>query len=469
MEQLGTLDASFLYMETAHSPMHVGGVYIFEPPKNTKINFFETFKAHLTNRLHLSKVFRQRLVEVPLEMSHPYWINDPDFDIEMHIDHIALPQPAGKKELMGLAARIFSRPLDRKHPLWKITLVEGLNNIKGVPKGSFAMIAKVHHAAIDGVSGAAMMGAILDTKPNAKPIALKDIPKWETETVPTGVELIARSYGKAMGAPFKIAKFLYDAVSETIDVAKDALANKLSPPAFPFTAPRTIFNAKVSSKRSFGGLEFTLDQIKAIKNQAKSLTVNDVVLGICSGALRRYLIEKEALPEKSLISMSPISVRSQAEKYQMGNKLSAMLVALETQESDPIERLKLIHKSAKTSKMYAKGTNATKLMEFIPSELAALAARLYTQIDLSDKINPAFNLVITNVPGPPVPLYMNGSKVIRHFGMAPVLDGLGLLIVVFSYAGNITFSVTACREIMPDVDKFIGYLQESMEELTPES
>lgn len=462
MQQLQGLDSMFLYMETPRMPMHLGGIYIFEQPEGESFDF-EGFKGMLEERLHLSRIFRERLLELPLNMGHPYWVDDPDFDLEYHITRIGLPGEGSMNDLMELSATIFSRPLDRTHPLWQMVIVEGLNAPEIAPPGSFAMIYKVHHCAIDGASGAEIMSALLDFSP--KPRKVKPPKKaWKPERIPTSMELIARSYGARLGSPLKVLSYLKNNISGVIDTAAEVLKNKLQPPPFPFTAPPTPFNTDVSYHRIFRTTEMDISRIKAIKN-ATNTTVNDTMLAICAGGLRSYLLEKEALPEKPLVAMAPISVRSKTEKGAMGNKVSAMLVDLATNEADPQVRLQAIHKHASSAKKVTKGLSPEGLLDFVPAELAALSARLYTRMHIPDRTNPVFNLVITNVPGPPMPLYMAGAKLVHHAAMAPLLDGLGLLLVIFSYAGKISLGAISCREIMPDLDKLMAYMQESLDEL----
>ncbi len=462
MQQLSGLDAEFLYLETPKSPMHIGGVYIYAPPKDGVMTF-ERFRNYLESRLHISRTFRQRIVESPLNLGHPYWLEDPNFELNNHLFHTALPQPRGRKELKALAARIFSRPLDRSKPLWEFTYVEGLDGVEYAPKGAFALITKVHHAAIDGGSGAEILAALLNPSEEVKPI--KTPKPWTPERIPSSVELLAKNYFKAFGTPFKLAKFVYETAQNSVSVAREVVDKAVQPPPMPFTAPSTIFNTSVSARRVFGGTEFELEKIKTIKNSTVGVTINDTVLAICAGGLRKYLISKDKLPKKSLVAMAPISVRSESKKNDMGNEVSSMLVSLATHEPDPVHRLNLIHASTRGSKTYAKAIEANKLMNFVPSTLAALASRLYTRMKFSEIHSPFYNLVITNVPGPAVPLYMNGAPMITQFGTAPVLDGLGLLLVVLSYNGRISISATCTPEIMPDIDAFLGCIQESYQEL----
>ena len=462
MQQLSGIDAAFLYMETSKTPMHVGGVYIFEVPANGEMKFDE-FRDYLNSRLHISRIFRQRIVESPLNLGHPYWIEDPNFNIDNHLSHIALPKPGGRKELREAAAHFFSRTLDRTRPLWEIMFVEGLDSIEGLTKGSFALITKVHHAGIDGGSGAEMMGALFSLTP--EPQELTPAKPWQSERIPSSVELLAKNYFKAFGTPFQFVKYVVETAGTAFNVLKEAYQNAVQAPPFPFTAPATPFNVTISPTRVFGGAELSLAKIKAVKNQIKGITVNDVVLAICSGGLRRFLFTQDKLPQKSLVAMAPVSTREENEKGHMGNKVSAMLVSLATNEPDAVRRLQLINESSKNSKTYSKAMRATEIMEFVPSTLAALGARLYTGMKLSESHSPFYNLVITNVPGPPMPLYLNGARLVDHYGTAPILDGLGLLIVVFSYADVVSISFTSTKEIIPDTEIFSQYILDSFYEL----
>ncbi len=463
MKQLTTLDATFLHVESFRSPMHIGGVYIFENANPNEGLNYESFRDYMRTRIEGYPIFQQRLVEVPLDLGHPYWFDDPSFDIEHHLLHVALPKPGTVKQLLKLAAQIFSRPLDRQRPLWEVTIVEGLK-MDGVPEGSFAMIPKIHHAAIDGKSGVALMVALFDTMPTIQTTPFVNKRK-KPERIPTKVELLARHTGDALNTPFKLAKL----ASKTIENAlksnkkKKEIKSGKVPPA-PFTAPKTMFNVEVTPHRIVDATIVSLERVKNIKNTTGT-TINDVILTICSGALRSYLSEKEALPKKSLIAMAPISVRTKREDGSLGNKISAMLIALATDEADPIQRLKNINESSSGSKVIRKAVKAEKLMDYIPAQVAANAARLYTRMKIAKLHNPIYNLVITNVPGPSTPLYMNGHKLVKNFAVAPLIDGMGLMITVFSYDGTISIGVTSCREIMPDIDVFIKKIDIALDEL----
>lgn len=464
MQQLSAQDTLFLNLETPKTPMHVGGLYVFSPPSHGRGFDYEEFKEFMVQRLHLSRVFRQRVVQVPLDLSRPYWIEDPDFELERHLLHVSLPAPGGLPELLDLASQLYSKPLDVTRPLWEMAVIEGLDNFPQLPKGSFAMLAKVHHAAIDGGSGAEIMAAVFDFTEEPRKIKPPK-QKWKPEPIPTGAEVVVRSYLNSIGTPKKLFKFATETLGELAQVGAEVVSKALEPPPMLFTAPKTLFNVPVSARKVFGGTSVSLQRVKNIKNQLAGTTVNDVILTVCGGAIRKYLDAKGELPNKSLITMAPVSVRDDKDKGGMGNKVSAMLVALGTDIEDPIERLKSVHKSARSSKVYSRAVKADKIMDFIPSEIFSLASRMYIKMRLSEKHNPFYNTIITNVPGPPMPLFMNSSKMLAHYGMGVLYDGMGLMIVIFSYAGEITICATSSKEIIPDMDYFGQLLKDSLDEL----
>lgn len=445
--------------------MHVGGLYFLDAPKADHGFGYETFLNHIQSRLHIARIFRQRLVEVPMGMGHPFWIEDPDFDLEVHIPRIGAPRPGGKGELMRLAANLFGKPLNRSRPLWEITFVDGVDNFPGLSEGSFAFISRVHHAAIDGMSGAEIMGALLDAEPT--PVVEDYEDDWQPEAIPGAAELITRSSAKLKRTPGELVRFVGEVAGGASKLAAASVSRKfkLKPPTLPMRAPRTRLNGIVQAHRTFGGIEFELQRIKDLREKVPGSTVNDVVLAVCSGALRAYLAHHDELPEKPLIAMAPISTRDPRKKRAMGNEVSAMLVALATHEADPIKRLRVIRSNTMASKAYSAAIPANKLIEFVPSAVASQASRLYTRMQVSAKHAPFFNLVITNVPGPRVPMYVAGAELRSGFAMAPVFDGLALILVVTSMAGKMAISITACRKAVPDVEQFEDFLLSSLAEL----
>ena len=465
MEQLTGLDAAFLYLETPNAPMHIGGASIIDPRTAGGRLELATLRDHLLSRIHTSRTFTQRLVEVPLKLGKPYWTLDEAFDIDRHLQRTQLPEPGGWKELSALVAWEFSQPLDRDKPLWEILLVEGLDTASGIPPGSIALISKIHHAAIDGISGSEIMSALYDPSPEPRPMPPAAPP--EHEELPTKTGLLKESGKHLLEVPRALSGTLGETVKGVVKSGAAWGLKHIKPPPFPFTAPRSRLNAAISKDRTWSAAILSLERIKAIRRSVDA-TVNDVVLAICAGALRRYLAARDDLPEKPLVAMVPTSVRTEDERGTMGNQVSAMLVSLATDVADPAERLRLIHGSAIASKVHHQAIGARTLSDysqFIPFGLAGAGARLYTRMHLAEKLRPIFNLVITNVPGPQVPLYVAGARLLAHVGAAPLFDGMGLILAIFSYAGSLTVGATSSREIMPDVDLFTGYLKTALDEL----
>lgn len=460
IQPISGMDATFLYIETPTSPMHIGSVTVIEGSLE-----FEKFRATILSRIHTIPKLRQRLVYVPFSIDYPYWVDDTNFDIDMHIHHIALPKPGNWKTLRKVASQIFSNPLDHSRPLWSFTFVEGLDNIPQVPKGSVAIISKMHHVAIDGVGGAGILSLLFDLTPE-----VKEIPKpkpFKPKPLPNELTMVMKSTLSFVENPLKFPKLITEAVTASFKAGMLTRVKKLNLPTAPFTAPSTPLNGIVSPHRKWNSAILSLERIKALKNIRKT-TLNDVILAICAGALRRYLLEKDKLPIKPLVAMVPISTRTKNENDPEGNQISSMLIQLATNIEDPIERLETIHENTLTGKTYQGAIGAKTLAnmaEAVPFGIANQAARLYSRFQISELHNPVFNVTITNVPGPQFPLYLNGHKLLSIMGSAPVLDGMGLIISIFSYNGLVTISSTSDANSMPDIDTFSRYIRESANEL----
>lgn len=464
MQQLTGLDSSFLYMETGSTPMHIGSISIYD--QSTADGGHVTFKQILNffeKRLHKARAFRQRLVKVPLSLDHPYWIEDPDFDLEFHVRHIALPKPGDWRQLCIETARIHSRPLDMRRPLWEAWVIEGLDNVDGMPEGSFALVLKVHHAAIDGVSGAEIAEAIHDLSPEADVDAPTN--EWVPERIPTGVELLTRSMARKVAAPLKLGKLALRSAPALFKVAGGVWTRQLK---IPVRVPRTRFNANVSSHRVFDGRVFSLAEVKAIKNCYEGTTVNDVIVTVCGGAMRRYLESRNELPQSSMVAMAPMSVRPQDKYGAAGNMVTAMSLPVRSDIEDPVQRLLAVsHESQQAKKLtHTMGPTLTAdAAEFLPSTVSNLLVRMYADAQLSARVPPIFNTVITNIPGVNMPLYSMGSKLVASWGLGPVVHGVGLFQPVISYNGTITISAIADRDMMPDPAFYSECLQASFDEL----
>jgi len=467
LRQLQGMDSSFVALETRNSPMHIGSILIYNPATapggfvrfKDILNFFEI-------RMQLSRTIRQRLVRVPFDLDHPYWIEDPDFDLEYHVRHIALPKPGDWRQLCIQAARIFARPLDLERPPWEFTVVEGLDNVPGVAKGSFAMVTKVHHAAIDGMSGIDLMEAMHTLNPDDPPPSTPD--KWKPEKVPNPVELLGKSYFNAVTNPLKQLEVAAKAAPGLAKAIKGLAAKEFSV-SRDMVAPKTRFNRVISSHRVVEGRSFKLADIKTIRLLEDGAKVNDVFLAIVGGAMRKYLLSKQDLPKATLTAMAPISVRSKNEKGDMGNQVAAMIAPLGTHIEDPAERLAYVHSKTVNSKAMtdAMGArNMTEMSKVSPALFMALGAQLFTRLGLADRgVGPPFSTVVTNVPGPPIPIYSTGARLESMMGLLCLNDGLGLGHVVQSYCDEATISFTACRELLPDPEFYIECIEDSFNEL----
>jgi WS/DGAT/MGAT family acyltransferase len=471
VQQLSGLDAAFLAMETGSVFGHVGSVCVVDPATATQPLTLERLARLIESRLHLIPPFRRRLVEVPLGLDQPYWIEDPDFDIEYHVRELALAEPGDDKQLAEQAARLHARPLDRRRPLWELYLIHGLRG------GRKAVYTKVHHAAIDGVSGNDILAAVLDLSPEGREDA--EIPGWECDRQPRAAAMLARSVVSLTSQPLRAARMSYGLVRSlpglatsparprlpVIDrVLKRDAGVVLSSPGL--RAPATPFNKSVSPHRRWSFVSLPLDEVKRVKNEV-GVTVNDVVMALSAGALRRWLLDHDALPEAPLVAGVPVSVRTDDQKGTGGNRVSSMIAPIPTHLADPAERLRACHDAMKAAKQQHGALPADMLADvaqFAMPALAGQAARLAARLRLVERVN-AFNLIISNVPGPNVPLYYAGARLEAYYPLSAIADGQGLNITVMSYGGQLHFGLIADRDLVPDLDRMAGYLADELAEL----
>ena len=460
MKRLTGLDASFLALETPSSHMHVASLGIYDPATSQGAFTIDRLMEAYSGRLHLAPPFRQRLVNVPFGLHHPLWIEDPDFDIRRHVRHTAVPAAGGPDELANLVGRVVAQPLDRSRPLWEIWLIEGLEG------GNVGILSKVHHAAIDGASGNELLVALLDLTPEIA----EHVPdeEWTPDRVPTDAELLAYAASSLARQPVRVAKALARTAGAAVEVRRMGQSSSAStlPPA-PFSAPRTSFNAALTPARSYAFTTLDLPTVKAVKN-AVGCTVNDVVLGLCGTALRGYLADRGEAPDGSLVAMVPMSVRSDDQRDAMGNQVTSMLTSLATDVDDPLDRLKVIHEVMVEAKEQQKAIGADTLQEW--SEFAApavlgRAARLYSRMKWADSHPPMFNVTISNVPGPPFPLYSAGARLLANYPIGPIFDGAGINITVMSYLDQLDFGLLACPDVLEDVWDLADDLHAALDEL----
>jgi diacylglycerol O-acyltransferase / wax synthase len=461
------MDSSFVALESPNSPMHIGSVLIYNPA--TAPDGFVRFKDILHfigSRMQLSRTMRQRLVRVPFDLDYPYWIEDPDFDLEYHVRHVALPKPGDWRQLCIQAARIHARPLDLNRPPWEFTVVEGLDAVEGYPPGCFAFVTKVHHAAIDGMSGIDLMEALHTLSPDAPPPSKHDT--WKPEKIPGPVELLGKSYFNALLNPLKQVQVAAKAVPGVAGVIRGLISKdfRLSTDLVP---PRTRFNRTISPHRVVEGRTFDLKEFKAIRALLPEAKVNDVAITVIGGALHKYLTAKGDLPKTTMTAMAPISVRASDEKGDMGNQVAAMIAPLGTHIADPAERLAYVYSQTNNSKAMTNALGARRMTEVSkvnPLFYMALGAQLFSRVSLAHRLAMPFNTVVTNVPGPPVHIYSSGARLeSMALSLICLTDGLGLAHVVQSYVGEAYISFTACRDILPDPEFYSQCLQDSFDEL----
>ncbi len=466
MQQLTGLDAAFLALEGPTMVGHVGSLCVVDPATAAEPLTLERLTRVVAGRLPLVPPFRRRLVKVPFGLDMPYWIDDPDFDIEFHVRELGLPSPGSDHQLAEQLARLHARPLDRQRPLWELYLITGLAG------GRAAIYTKVHHAAIDGVSGNDILGSLLDTSAEGRDLPVMD---WPSEAEPSALSLLARSAISLARQPIRATRLSYELVRSAPGMLRSSgrprlpLVDRdpramLSRPSL--RAPKTPFNAPITPHRRFAFCALPMADIKAVKNAA-GLTVNDVVMALSTGALRRWLEDHDALPDSPLVAAVPISVRTPEQVGTHGNQVSGMLAALPTQLASPLDRLQAIHESMRAAKDQHGALPAALLSDvtqFAIPALAGQAARLNERLRLFERANP-FNLFVSNVPGPNVPLYFGGAELLAYYPLSAIADGQGLNITVISYRDQMFFGLIACRELVPDLEVMTEYVMEELETL----
>jgi diacylglycerol O-acyltransferase len=466
MQQLSGQDAMFLHAELDGLPQHIGGVTIYDQSTapGGKVRFKQIL-AMLESRLHLSPIFRRKLAFVPFGLGRPYWVEDPDFDIEYHVRHIALPKPGDWRQLCILASRIHSIPLRRDKPMWEIYIIEGLHNIEGIPPDCFAMLMKVHHCAMDGATGTQFMNIMHDVTP--KPRDAGKAPPWVVER-PSTLGMLGRAYVDMWSKPgqvLDIAKQTLPAVRRIRQGIEEESFHSLG------DKPKTRFQGKISRHRVVEARTFDFGDIRRIKNTLPGTTVNDVMLTIVAGGLRKYLDSKGELPDTSLVTGCPIDVRSAEERTAGGNMVGFMSVSLRTDIEEPLARLEQVHEESMSGKAYAQALGprfAVDLTDVMPGNVLSLAIRTASATGLTEA-STMFNTIVTNVPGPPTQLYLCGAALVDSISLGPLLPNVGLFHIVYSSVmekqGTVTLSFTACRDMLPDPAFYADCLQESFEEL----
>ncbi len=421
MESLVGMDAAFLALETPTTPMHVGVALVLDPPEGTRSLFspstrYAQIRRVIQQRLHLIPPLRQRALRVPFGLHHPVWVDDPEFDLDDHLSRASLPSPGGASELDAFVAGVMSRQLDPDRPLWEMHVVEGLEGERT------ALVAKVHHAILDGVSGASVLAAFLDLTPRTRVVSLPT--EWDPAPLPSNAQMLRHAASSLARQPGSALSTLQAGVEAVADLGMHnrelAGRGEQPPPGF-FAAPRTSFNGAVSNRKRFAGLSVPLEDVKLVSRVFEA-TVNDVILACVSGGLRRLLAARGEEPESSLVAMVPVSARGEGETEELGNQISGMLVSLASTVEDPVARLDAISESARVAKEQEKlhgGRFVGDLAQIALPALASRVARAVAGTRLFDRMRPPFNVTVSSVRVPDVPLFLAGSRVVGHLSRGP--------------------------------------------------
>jgi WS/DGAT/MGAT family acyltransferase len=467
MRPLVGMDAAFLSLETPTTPMHVGVALVMDPPEGRRSLFspstrYTQIRRVIEQRLHLVGPFRQRAVRVPFGLHHPVWVDDPDFELDDHVTRASLPSPGGQAELDAFVAAVMSRPLDPDRPLWEMYVVEGLEGERT------ALVAKVHHAILDGVSGASVLAAFLDLSPRSRLVALPQ--EWQPDSLPSHARMLTHAASSLARQPGETLSTLQAGVEVVADLGLHnrelAGRGEQAPPAF-FSAPRTSFNGAVSNRKRFASLSVPLEDVKLVGHVFEA-TVNDVVLACVSGALRRLLEAKREWHEHSLVAMVPVSTRPDGEGDALGNQISGMLVSLASDVDDPVARLDAISESARVAKEQEQLHRGRFLGDLAQLALPALTTRLARAVAgtrLFDKVRPPYNVTVSSVRGPDFSLFCAGSRVVSLSPVGPIAEGTGLNVTVFSYLDRVHFGLFACRKLLPEVEELRSHVDDALAEL----
>lgn len=447
MQRLSGMDASFVNLETPDMHLHIMGTVVIDPSTMPGGYAFQRIKDLVAERIHLIPAFRRRLMEVPFGLGNPVWVDDPAFDLDAHVHRIAVPTPHTMHELAEIVGDIASRPVDRRRPLWDLTVVEGLEH------GHVALVMKVHHSAVDGVTGADILVQLFDADPAGREVEPEE--EWDPKPLPSELELVASSLAGNVVRPGRFARTILRTAGRVVDVVQmqRQKAPTDAPATLPFTAPRTPFTAAITPHRAVAFGHASLDDLKFVKN-AFGATVNDVVLAACTESLRHWLIAHDSLPDRALVASVPISVHAETSEEMGTNRVSVMMVSLPVHLEDPVNQLAVIREDTKGAKEIHRALGADVLValaDVAPQQLLNRAIRLYSRMNLADRHQPVHNLIVSNVPGPPIPLYCAGGRVVATFPMGPILEGCALNITVLSNMGNVDFGAIACRESVPDL------------------
>jgi diacylglycerol O-acyltransferase / wax synthase len=468
MKALEGMDAAFLSLETPTTPMHVGVALVLDPPEGTRSLFspstrYAQIRRVIEQRLHLVPQMRQRALRVPFGLYHAVWADDPDFALDDHLHRASLPSPGGQDELDAYVASVMGRSLDPDRPLWEMHVVEGVGAER------VALVAKVHHSILDGVSGASVLAAFLDLTPHSRVVALPSA--WRPDPLPSTVEVLRHAASSLVRHPGEALGALQAGVETVAELGrhKQELTGRGEQPAPGFFAgPRTSFNGAVSNRKRFASLAVPLDDVKLV-GRVFEATVTDVVMATVSGGLRRLLSARGESLSPSLVAVVPVSTRADGPTGELGNQISGMLVSLASDVDDPVARLDAVVESSRVAKDHERlhrGRFLGDLAQLAVPAVTTRLARAMAGTRLFDRFPPPANVTVSSIRGPDVPLFCAGSRVSAVYPVGPIAEGVGLNVTVMSYLDRVHIGLFACRKLLPELAEVALHMDDALAELT---
>lgn len=465
MKQLSPLDAVFYQTETSNQPMVIGGLWLCDQSQSPNgILRHKEILQYIEDRLNTTPMFRRRLQNAPLDLDDPYWLEDENFDLEYHVRHVGLPQPGDWRQLCIFTSRLMSRSIDKDRAPWELYIIEGLNNIEGVPENSFAVLLRLHHAYADGKTGLELNMALMEDTPTHE-FGRRDRVEY-VERAPTKVEMWSRTAPRVLSQGYRSVKASWSAASKGMQ-----LFSRLRGESRPDQghAPRTIFNVPVSPHRTYGVQTWNIKELLGMRKLAEGITLNDVIVSIIAGGMRRYLQKHDALPANdSLVAMCPVAVRPESAKQAGGNLVSTMYIAVGTDIEDPVERLELVHQRTKRGVPLARDVVAEftdSALEMMPAYVRQATFWGMNKANVVSKWVP-FNVVITNVPGPVgmEKKYFAGAPMINAFPLVPISNGVAISHGISGLYDQVNLGVLADRAVIADMDFYIQCMEDSTQE-----
>ncbi len=477
MTPISSVEDLLLRVENASMPMHISSLTIYDPSTapGGKVGFKDIMR-YFSDRLYRNKVFHNKVQPSPLGLGTGFWVDDPEFDIEFHVRHIALPKPGDWRQLCIQVARLHARHLDTNRPLWECYVIEGIDNIPGVPAGSFALFLKTHYAALNGGPGTQLLAALHELAPDVRASA----PKQQTyyDSLPSVTDMLLSSISHSVRWPLRLGRYLSCYFSPLTMYAGGKLSDSaqwwlkvIQKRALPDgqEVPATLFNTKVSPHRAFEAVKFDLATIAKIRDSVPNATSNDVLISVIAGALRLYLGNKGALPPVSLIAEAPITSRSEMRINSIRNLADSAIMALHTDVADPLQRLQQVTQETRNSKKNFQSFLGKRLLidaaDLIPTVVVKSVGELIRRSNLIRHLPPQFNTSICSIRGPDLPLYMSGAQMVGYYGMDAVHDLAALSHLICYFGGQASISITACRKVLPDPAYYAQCVQQAFAQL----